>query len=218
MSFSKKIFEFQASQRTQSTQSELTRPQRRFPWRSTCPRPLQGDSITCSENLFIIVKTAKNNFKRGIIAKVLSCCIFSFRGVLGPLELDESLAPAPYTTSFTGTTVSGVAKMDVVGGKLRIVQDPDVTINVEGLNVQMENLFGGEADGLAKVVLRWGVGFDSFATSDRSSLPYYLPIEKRSLAPTFCLFTQQMSECQNSHPGSRQTNNNKKKTDNSNNN
>ena len=78
------------------------------------------------------------------------------RGVLGPLELDESLAPAPYTTSFTGTTVSGVAKMDVVGGKLQIVQQPDVTINVEGLNVQMENLFGGEADGLAKVVLRWG--------------------------------------------------------------
>ena len=73
---------------------------------------------------------------------------------MGPLELDENLAPAPYTTSFTGTTVSGVAKMDIVGGKLRIVQDPDVNINVEGLNVQMENLFGGEADGLAKVVLR----------------------------------------------------------------
>merc|ERR1712184_226011 len=33
------------------------------------------------------------------------------QGVLGPLELDEKLAPAPYTTSFT-TTVSGVAKMD----------------------------------------------------------------------------------------------------------
>ena len=85
--------------------------------------------------------------------------IVSVRGVLGPLELDEKLAPAPYTTSFTGTTVSGVAKMDVVNGKLRIVQDPDVTINVEGLNVQMENLFGGEADGLAKVVLRWGFSF-----------------------------------------------------------
>merc|ERR1712088_714628 len=62
---------------------------------------------------------------------------------------------SPHTTSFTGTTVSGVAKMDVVGGKLQIVQQPDVTINVEGLNVQMENLFGGEADGLAKVVLRF---------------------------------------------------------------
>merc|ERR1712013_242533 len=69
--------------------------------------------------------------------------------------MPESLAPAPYTTSFTGTTVSGVAKMDVVGGKLQILQQPDVTINVEGLNVQMENLFGGEADGLAKVVLRF---------------------------------------------------------------
>merc|ERR1712210_424482 len=80
---------------------------------------------------------------------------YHMQGVLGPLELDEKLAPAPYTPSFTGTTVSGVAKMDVVNGKLRIVQDPDVTINVEGLNVQMENLFGGEADGLAKVVLRF---------------------------------------------------------------
>merc|ERR1712018_990405 len=79
----------------------------------------------------------------------------SHAGSLGSSELDESLAPAPYTTSFTGTTVSGVAKMDVVGGKLQIVQQPDVTINVEGLNVQMENLFGGEADGLAKVVLRF---------------------------------------------------------------
>ena len=89
-----------------------------------------------------------------VVAEIVVAEIVSVRGVLGPLELDEKLAPAPYTTSFTGTTVSGVAKMDVVNGKLRIVQDPDVTINVEGLNVQMENLFGGEADGLAKVVLR----------------------------------------------------------------
>merc|ERR1712226_708386 len=61
----------------------------------------------------------------------------------------------PANTTFTGTTVSGIATMDVVGGKLKIVQDPDVTIEVNGLNVKMENLFGGEADGLAKVVLRF---------------------------------------------------------------
>ena len=42
----------------------------------------------------------------------------------------------------------------VGNGQLRSVQDPDVTISVEGLKVQMENRFGGEADGLAKVVLR----------------------------------------------------------------
>ena len=46
--------ELQASQRTQSTQSERTRRRRRFPWRFTCPRPRQGDSITCSKYFFII--------------------------------------------------------------------------------------------------------------------------------------------------------------------
>merc|ERR1712110_880228 len=70
------------------------------------------------------------------VPKATAKGLYHMQGVLGPLELDESLAPAPYTTSFTGTTVSGVAKMDVV-------------------NVQLENLFGGEADGLAKVVLRF---------------------------------------------------------------
>jgi len=100
-------------------------------------------------------KAAKTLSMEIHVPKATARGLYHMQGVLGPLELDESLAPAPYTTSFTGTTVSGVAKMDVVGGKLRIVQDPDVTINVEGLNVQMENLFGGEADGLAKVVLRF---------------------------------------------------------------
>merc|ERR1711963_420888 len=100
-------------------------------------------------------KAAKTLSMEIYVPKATARGLYHMQGVLGPLELDESLAPAPYTTSFTGTTVSGVAKMDVVNGKLKIVQDPDVTINVEGLNVQMENLFGGEADGLAKVVLRF---------------------------------------------------------------
>merc|ERR1712130_355234 len=100
-------------------------------------------------------KAAKTLSMEIHVPKATARGLYHMQGVLGPLELDESLAPAPYTTSFTGTTVSGVAKMDVVNGKLKIVQDPDVTINVEGLNVQMENLFGGEADGLAKVVLRF---------------------------------------------------------------
>merc|ERR1739844_577715 len=100
-------------------------------------------------------KAAKTLSMEIHVPKATARGLYHMQGVLGPLELDENLAPAPYTTSLTGTTVSGVAKMDIVGGKLRIVQDPDVNINVEGLNVQMENLFGGEADGLAKVVLRF---------------------------------------------------------------
>lgn len=75
--------------------------------------------------------------------------------MIGPLELDPSLAPAPYKTTFTGTTVSGVAQLTEQNGKLVILGEPDVTIAVEGLNVQMENLFGGDADGLAKVVLKF---------------------------------------------------------------
>merc|ERR1712107_195235 len=63
--------------------------------------------------------------------------------------------PPPRTQPPSLAPPSPGLPMDVVGGKLQIVQQPDVTINVEGLNVQMENLFGGEADGLAKVVLRF---------------------------------------------------------------
>merc|ERR1712037_643915 len=81
-------------------------------------------------------KAAKTLSMEIFVPKATARGLYHMQGVLGPLELDESLAPAPYTTSFTGTTVSGVAKMD-------------------GLNGQLENLFGGEADGLAKVVLRF---------------------------------------------------------------
>jgi hypothetical protein len=77
------------------------------------------------------------------------------RGILGPLELDENLEPAPYTTTFTGTTVMGVAKMAVLNNKLTILEDPKVEIDVQGLDVKMQNLFGGQANGLAKVVLKF---------------------------------------------------------------
>merc|ERR1712223_305042 len=71
-------------------------------------------------------KAAKTLSMDIFVPKATAKGLYHMQGVLGPLELDESLAPAPYTTSFTGTTVSGVAKMDVVGGKLQIVQQPDV--------------------------------------------------------------------------------------------
>merc|ERR1712032_507567 len=70
------------------------------------------------------------------------------------LQLADKLKPY-MKTGIPSLNIPKTDPMDVVNGKLRIVQDPDVTINVEGLNVQMENPFGGEADGLAKVVLRF---------------------------------------------------------------
>jgi hypothetical protein len=45
--------------------------------------------------------------------------------------------------------------MTVEGNKLKILEEPTVEIDVQGLNVKMENLFGGAADGLAKVVLKF---------------------------------------------------------------
>ena len=121
---------------------------------------------------------------------------------MGPLELDESLAPAPYSTSFTGTTVSGVATMDVVNGKLRIVQDPEVTINVEGLNVQMENLFGGEADGLAKVVLR--SGFD-FYSQKSLKIDVTVSLQLETIPPTDATTNQTDRQTSNQKTKNRQS-------------
>ena len=121
---------------------------------------------------------------------------------MGPLELDESLAPAPYSTSFTGTTVSGVATMDVVNGKLRIVQDPEVTINVEGLNVQMENLFGGEADGLAKVVLR--SGFD-FYSQQSLKIDVTVSLQLETIPPTDATTNQTDRQTSNQKTKNRQS-------------
>jgi len=59
-------------------------------------------------------KAAKTLSMEIHVPKATARGLYHMQGVLGPLELDESLAPAPYSTSFTGTTVSGVAKMDVV--------------------------------------------------------------------------------------------------------
>ena len=81
--------------------------------------------------------------------------LYHMAGTLGPLELDETLPPAAYTSTFTGVLVSGVAKLAEQNGKLVIVGDPEVEVNVNGLNVQMDNLFGGSANGLAKVVLKF---------------------------------------------------------------
>merc|ERR1712126_6236 len=58
-------------------------------------------------------KAAKTLSMDIFVPKATAKGLYHMQGVLGPLELDESLAPAPYTTSFTGTTVSGVAKVEL---------------------------------------------------------------------------------------------------------
>ena len=72
-------------------------------------------------------------------------------GKVAILELD-ALPPAPYRTQFYNTTVEGVAQLKVQNGKLKIDGEPDITIDVGGLNIKMENLFGGKADSLARTV------------------------------------------------------------------
>jgi len=76
-------------------------------------------------------------------------------GKVAVLEL-EPYAPANYTTKFTNTTVEGVAQLDIktIGGVQRLVIDgePNITIGLGGLNIKMDNLFGGKAPSLAKTV------------------------------------------------------------------
>merc|ERR1711962_798457 len=79
---------------------------------------------------------------------------YHMSGELGPLLLDETLPKEKYQTKFLGTTVEGVASLAINGGKLEIVDEPDVTVAVEGLEVDMENLFGGSSPRLADLVLR----------------------------------------------------------------
>jgi len=67
------------------------------------------------------------------------------------LDLEEA-PPEPYRTEFTNTTVEGIAHLKVENGKLIIDGDPDITIDVGGLNIKMENLFGGKANHLARTV------------------------------------------------------------------
>merc|ERR1712061_946734 len=48
-------------------------------------------------------KAAKTLSMEIHVPKATARGLYHMQGVLGPLELDENLAPAPYTTSFTGT-------------------------------------------------------------------------------------------------------------------
>ena len=76
---------------------------------------------------------------------------YVIEGKVAVLEL-EAEAPAEYVTEFSDTTVTGKAQLNIRNNRIVIDEDPDITINVGGLNIQMDNLFGGKAPALAKTV------------------------------------------------------------------
>jgi len=76
---------------------------------------------------------------------------YVIEGKVAVLEL-EAYDPADYVTEFTNTTVSGKAQLSIRDNKIVIDQDPDIKIDVGGLNIKMDNLFNGQADQLAKTV------------------------------------------------------------------
>jgi len=77
--------------------------------------------------------------------------LYVIQGKVAVLDL-EPLPPASYRTEFTNTTVEGVAQLKVQNNKLIIDGDPDISIDVGGLKIKMDNLFGGKADSLARTV------------------------------------------------------------------
>jgi hypothetical protein len=77
--------------------------------------------------------------------------LYVIEGKVAVLELDAQ-PPAAYKTEFKDTTIEGVAQLKVENNKLIIDGDPDITIELGGLNIKMDNLFGGKADSLAKTV------------------------------------------------------------------
>merc|ERR1711862_764939 len=76
---------------------------------------------------------------------------YVIEGKVAVLEL-EAYDPAAYVTEFTNTTVTGKAKLNIRNNRVVIDEDPDITIDVGGLNIKMDNLFNGQANQLAKTV------------------------------------------------------------------
>merc|ERR1712227_921853 len=76
---------------------------------------------------------------------------YVIEGKVAVLQL-EAYDPSPYVTEFPNTTVTGKAQLNIRNNRIVIDEDPDITIDVGGLNIKMENLFGGKAPALAKTV------------------------------------------------------------------
>lgn len=69
-------------------------------------------------------------------------------------DFDDSLPFEPYNSNFFDLTVDAVATFKGRGdGKFEIKEDPTVEIKVGRMNIDMENLFGGQADLFAKSIL-----------------------------------------------------------------
>ena len=76
---------------------------------------------------------------------------YVIEGKVAVLEL-EAYDPAAYVTQFSNTTVTGKAQLTIRNNRVVIDEDPDITIDVGGLNIKMDNLFNGQANQLAKTV------------------------------------------------------------------
>ena len=96
-------------------------------------------------------KDAKTIEMKMFIPASTSVGKYVIEGKVAVLEL-EPYAPADYVTEFTNTTVSGKAQLSIRDNKIVIDQDPEISIDVGGLNIKMDNLFNGQADQLAKTV------------------------------------------------------------------
>jgi len=100
-------------------------------------------------------KTAKTIAMKMYLPASTAIGKYVIEGKVAVLEL-EAEAPAAYTTKFTNTTVEGVAKLAIrnINGVQRLVieDEPTITIGLGGLEIKMENLFGGKAPALAKTV------------------------------------------------------------------
>jgi len=100
-------------------------------------------------------KTAKTIAMKMFLPASTAIGKYVIEGKVAVLEL-EAEAPAAYTTKFTNTTVEGVAKLAIrnINGVQRLVieDEPTITIGLGGLEIKMENLFGGKAPALAKTV------------------------------------------------------------------
>merc|ERR1711902_482411 len=104
------------------------------------------------ELLFINADKAARTIEMSMfIPRSKSVGKYVIEGKVAVLEL-EAYAPSAYVTEFTNTTVSGKARLNIRDNRVVIDEDPEITIDVGGLNIKMDNLFNGQADQLAKTV------------------------------------------------------------------
>lgn len=96
------------------------------------------------ELLFINADKAARTIEMSMfIPRSKSVGKYVIEGKVAVLEL-EAYAPSAYVTEFTNTTVSGKARLNIRDNRVVIDEDPEITIDVGGLNIKMDNLFNGQ--------------------------------------------------------------------------